>query len=289
MQQGYLLFNGKKYPTGTSLIDPDNRTFRYGDGCFETLKMVKGEIPLYSLHSQRLQETMEQLQMQWPAHLDSNKLYQQILQLAALNRHQSNARIRLTFFRGSGGLYDEESTSPHWLIQTWKGPELRPLIQVNGLDIGIYPIARKSTDVFASLKTAQFLPYAMAARWAKENQLNDAVVLNTHNRIADTTISNLFIVKDNQIFTPPIAEGAINGVMRKYLIAQLQQENYPIHEQPLIPEALYTADEIFLTNVISGIRWVKQLAYHTFTGTLAATIYRNFIVPLWFADEKRMS
>ena len=198
-----------------------------------------------------------------PAHLDIEKLHQQILQLAAINGHQSNARIRLSFFRDSGGLYDAESTTPHWLIQSWKGPELRPQIQINGLDIGLYPIARKSTDIFSALKTAQFLPYAMAARWAKENQYNDAIVLNTHHRIADTTISNLFIVKEYKIFTPPISEGAINGVMRKYLIAQLQQDNYPIIEQPLTPEALLDADEIFLTNVISGIRWVKQFENHT--------------------------
>lgn len=288
MQAAYLLLDGKKYTSGTPLVDPDNRTFRYGDGCFETLKMVKGEIPLFSLHAQRLQETMEHLQMQWPAHLDAAKLLQQIGQLAVLNGHQNNARIRLTFFRDSGGLYDEESSTPHWLIQSWNGPELRPHIQVNGLDIGIYPTARKSTDIFSALKTAQFLPYAMAARWARENQYNDAVVLNTHNRIADTTISNLFIVKNDQIFTPPISEGAINGVMRKYLIAQLQEANYPIMEQPLSRAALYEADEIFCTNVISGIRWVKQLENHTYSGVLAAKLYRDYIVPLWFTDEKRI-
>ncbi|MBU3745150.1 MAG: hypothetical protein FGM61_11510, partial [Sediminibacterium sp.] len=224
----------------------------------------------------------------WPAHLDIEKLYQQILQLAAFNGHQSNARIRLTFFRDAGGLYDEESSAYHWLIQSWKGPELRPQIQINGLDIGIYPTARKSTDVFSALKTAQFLPYAMAARWAKENQYNDAVVLNTHHRIADTTIANLFIIKDNQIVTPPLSEGAVNGVMRRYLIAQLQNDNYPIIEQPINPEALYEADEIFLTNVISGIRWVKQLENRMYSGILASKLYKDYIVPLWFTDEKRI-
>ena len=287
MQPAFLLLDGKKHPTGIPLIDPDNRTFRYGDGCFETMKLVKGNIPLFSFHSQRLQETMEHLQMQWPAHLDIEKLHHQIVQLAQINNHLSNARIRFTFFRDSGGLYDEASATPHWLIQTWKGPELRPLIQVNGLDIGIYPHARKSTDIFSALKTAQFLPYSMAARWARENHFNDAIVLNTYNRIADTTISNLFIVKGDQIFTPPISEGAINGVMRKYLIARMQQDTYTIIEQPLTPEALYAADEILLTNVISGIRWVKQLENHTYSGVLASKLYRDYIVPLWFANEKQ--
>ncbi|MEI8109491.1 MAG: aminotransferase class IV [Chitinophagia bacterium] len=288
MQSAHLLLDGKKYATGLPLIDPDNRTFRYGDGFFETLKLVKGHIPLFPLHTQRLQETLELLKMQWPPHLDANKLYQQILQLAEFNGHLSNSRIRLTFFRDSGGLYDEESSTPHWLIQTWKGPELRTHIQTNGLDIGIYPTARKSTDIFSSLKTAQFLPYAIAARWARENQFNDALVLNTHNRIADSTISNIFIVKNNQIFTPPISEGVINGVLRKYLINQLQNDNYAIIEQPVTPEALYAADEIFLTNVISGIRWVKQLENHAYTGMLASKLYSDYIVPLWFTDEKQI-
>ena len=286
MLGAYLLLDGKKIKTGEPLIEVDNRTFRYGDGCFETVKVVRGAIPLFHLHAQRLLYTMEQLQMECPPHLSAAKLEQQIIQLAKANHHEDNARIRLTIFRGSGGLYDPEPRYPHFLIQSWQGPELRSFIQVNGIDLCVYPHAQKSCDRFASLKTAQFLPYAMAARWAKQQHCNDAIVLNTHNRVADTTISNIFILKNGQVITPPITEGAVDGVMRRYLLQKLKADQYPVTEMPVTVEDLQEAEEIFLTNAISGIRWVIQLDKNNYGGEWAARIYLKYIVPLWEGKEK---
>jgi len=286
MLPAYVLLDGKKIKTGEPLISVDNRTFRYGDGCFETMKLVKGKIQLFPFHAERLFYTMEQLQMECPPHLSAAKLEQQIIQLAQANRHGDNARIRLTFFRGSGGLFDPEPPYPHVLIQSWEGPELRSFIQVNGIDLCVYPHAQKSCDRFASLKTSQFLPYAMAARWAKQHHCNDAIVLNVHNRVADTTIANVFILKNGQVITPPISEGAVDGVMRRYLLQKLQANQYPVAEKPLTVADLQEAEEIFLTNVISGIRWVKQLDKNEYGGEWAARIYLQTIVPLWESSEK---
>jgi len=286
MLAAFLLLDGKKIKTGEPLISVDNRTFRYGDGCFETMKMVKGTIQLFPFHFERLWYTMEQLQMECPPHLSAAKLEQQIIQLAQANHHSENARIRLTVFRGSGGLYDPEPRYPHFLIQSWEGPELRSFIQVNGIDLCVYPHAQKSCDRFASLKTSQFLPYAMAARWAKQHHCNDAIVFNAHNRVADTTIANLFILKNGQVITPPLSEGAVDGVMRRYLLQKLHANQYPVAEKPVTVEDLQSAEEIFLTNVISGIRWVKLLDKNEYGGAWAARIYLQTIVPLWEGNEK---
>jgi branched-chain amino acid aminotransferase len=250
------------------------------------MKLVKGKIRLFPFHAERLFYTMEQLQMECPPHLSAAKLEQQIIQIAQANRHGDNARIRLTVFRGSGGLFDPEPPYPHVLIQSWEGPELRSFIQVNGIDLCVYPHAQKSCDRFASLKTSQFLPYAMAARWAKQHQCNDAIVLNVHNRVADTTIANLFILKNGQVITPPLSEGAVDGVMRRYLLQKLQANHYPVAEIPLTVADLQEAEEIFLTNVISGIRWVKLLDKNEYGGEWAARIYLQTIVPLWESSEK---
>ena len=281
MDSRYLMLDGKKIPTGKPLIDVDNRTFRYGDGCFETLKIIAGKIPLFSFHVERLFFTMEQLDMAIPPHWTALRLEQQILDLATANGHTSNARIRLTLFRGTGGLYDVDANFPHWLIQSWNGPEWTRAININGVDLGIYPDARKSVDRFSNLKSAQFLPYAMAARWAKRQQLNDAVVLNAQGRVADTTIANIFVLLEGSWRTPSLAEAPISGVMRRHVIAEMKKHGIPVEETAITIEDLAAAQEIILTNAISGIRWVKSMGENQYTNTAAASIYQQLIVPLW--------
>jgi branched-chain amino acid aminotransferase len=281
MDSRYLMLDGKKIPTGKPLIDVDNRTFRYGDGCFETLKIIAGKIPLFSFHVERLFFTMEQLDMAIPPHWTAQRLEQQILDLAKANGHGSNARIRLTLFRGTGGLYDADANFPHWLIQSWNGPEWTRAININGVDLGIYPDARKSVDRFSNLKSAQFLPYAMAARWAKRQQLNDAVVLNAQGRVADTTIANIFVLLEGSWRTPSLAEAPISGVMRRHVIAEMKKHGIPVEETAITIEDLAAAQEIILTNAISGIRWVKSMGENQYTNTAAASIYQQLIVPLW--------
>jgi branched-chain amino acid aminotransferase len=281
MDSRYLMLDGKKIPTGKPLIDVDNRTFRYGDGCFETLKIIAGKIPLFSFHFERLFFTMEQLDMAIPPHWTALRLEQQILDMAKANGHTSNARIRLTLFRGTGGLYDADANFPHWLIQSWNGPEWTRAININGVDLGIYPDARKSVDRFSNLKSAQFLPYAMAARWAKRQQLNDAVVLNAQGRVADTTIANIFVLLEGSWRTPSLAEAPISGVMRRHVIAEMKKHGIPVEETAITIEDLAAAQEIILTNAISGIRWVKSMGENQYTNTAAASIYQQLIVPLW--------
>jgi branched-chain amino acid aminotransferase len=124
-------------------------------------------------------------------------------------------------------------------------------MNINGLSIGIYEEARKSVDKFSSIKSNNFLPYVQGALYARHQKWNDALILNSHGGIADSTMANIFWVKDGKIFTPPLSEGPISGVMRRHLL-----ENTLIFEQPLYPDDLIQAEEIFLTNAFRGIQWV---------------------------------
>jgi branched-chain amino acid aminotransferase len=178
-------------------------------------------------------------------------------------------------------LYDADAAFPHWLIQSWKGPEWTRAININGVDLGVYPDARKSLDRFSNLKSAQFLPYAMAARWAKRQQLNDAVILNGFGRVADTTIANLFVLVEGSWRTPSLTEGPISGVMRRFVLAEMRKSGIPVEEAPITIEDLAAAQEIFLTNSISGIRWVKSLGDNQYTNSAASKVYQQLIVPLW--------
>jgi len=73
--------------------------------------------------------------------------------------------------------------------------------------IDLYRDARKTADQFSSIKSNNYLNYAMAALWAKQQHLNDVILLNAFDRVADATIANVFIVKDECILTPPSVKG----------------------------------------------------------------------------------
>jgi branched-chain amino acid aminotransferase len=130
------------------------------------------------------------------------------------------------------------------------------------------------------IKSNNYLPYVMAALWAKENNLNDAVLLNHDNNVADTTIANLFIIKDGIIKTPPITEGPVAGVMRRYLIKTLREHNYEVEETTVTVADVLEASEVFLTSAIHGIKWVKQIDNSHYNNSLIPVLYKEFIQTL---------
>lgn len=251
----FFNYNNKIYKQGEAVIKQDNRSLRYGDGLFETMKMIDGKIILEEYHFERLFAGMEDLQFKKPTYFTAAFLKDEIENLCKKNKHNKYARIRLMVFRGSGGLYDAENNLPNYIIES-SVLESSTELNSNGLIIDVYKDAKKSCDKFSNIKTNNFLPYAMAAFYAKENKLNDCILLNTYERICDTTIANIFIIKNKIIYTPPLSEGCIAGVTRRWMLENLST-SFKIFEKPLTQNDLLTADEVFLTNSISDLRWVK--------------------------------
>jgi branched-chain amino acid aminotransferase len=280
-EANFLFYNGKIQKTGKPLIYPDNRSFRYGDGFFETIKYMNGKILLSDLHFERLFSTLDILHFQRPNYFTKEYFTEQISLIAKKNMHHKLARVRVTIFRGESGLYDAENHFPHHLIQTWDLNPANNKLNENGLVIDVFKDAKKSCDKFSSLKSNNFLSYAMAAIWVKEQRLNDALLLNAYDRVADATIANLFIVKDGVIKTPALTEGPVNGVMRKHLMHSIKEANLPFDETGITLDDLSEASEIFLTNAIYGIRWVKQFRENGYVNKTSSFLHKNFLTPLF--------
>ena len=279
-ESNFLFYNGKISKTGKPLISPDNRSFRYGDGFFETMKMVNGKIQLSDYHFERLFASLELLQFQKPVYFTREYLEDQVITLAKKNYHHKLARIRLMIFRGDGGLYDIDNHFPHHLVQTWELNPANNSFNENGLVIDIFKDARKVCDRYSSVKSNNFLAYVIAALWAKQHKLNDAILLNPYDRIADATIANVFIVKNGLIKTPALTEGAVNGVMRRHLLHSMRKENMPVEETMITVDDLNEASEIFFTNSIYGIKWVKQLGENGYTHQLASLLHNKMVQSL---------
>jgi aminodeoxychorismate lyase len=269
--------NGKILNEAKAGISVNNRSFRYGDGLFETMKMMKGRIIHAEQHFNRLFAGMQTLQFQVPKIFTPDFLLKQINELAMQNGHAKLGRVRLTIFRGDGGLYDTVNHSPNYLLQTWELNAANNELNENGLVIDFYEGTRKYADALANVKSNNYLPYLLAAMHAKQNNLNDCLLLNHEGHVCDATIANVFVVKDGEIITSKLSDGCVAGVMRDALLHAFDKSGFKMNEKSLSKEDVLTADECFLTNSIYGVRWVKMLGDKTFGNTMVQKIHREIV------------
>ena len=273
----YCNWNGKIVQEGTAIISADNRGLRYGDGLFETIKIINGRLVMPDEHFARLWNGMQRLQFDIPKHFSPDVLEEQITALAKKNGHAGAARVRLCIIRGEGGLYDAKNHFPHYIIQTWALPEGNGEWNSNGLIAGIYTDATKPCDAISNVKHNNYLPYVLAALHAKKAKWNDAILLNSQQTVCDSTIANVFIVKDEVFYTPALSQGCVAGVMRHALIQFLKKSGWQITEKAIFVDELLLAQEVFFTNSMYNIRWVKQINESTYSNNITQKIYSNFV------------
>lgn len=280
-EMSYYNLNGKLIKSSENHLSINNRSFRYGEGFFETIKVKNGIIQLKELHFERIQKSLLLLKLHLPKNFYINQIEQEILTTLQKNKQNNLARVRINFFRSEGELFDATNHQTQILIQSFEINEAFKELNNNGLVIDIFPDAKKSCDSFSNIKSNNFLPYTMGAIWAKENKFNDAIILNTNNNIADSCIANVFIIKDNIIYTPGLNDACVDGVMRKHIITHLKINSIEVLEKSLTANDLENADEVFLTNAIRRIQWVSEFRNKQFTNTyiqkINALIFNSLI------------
>lgn len=264
----YININGKITPIADGRIPVDNGAFRYGYGLFETMLVQDGEIRMAEDHFNRLFDGAAQLYFEQPALMTGDWLEEQVLRTVSRNGLEKLCRVRLQLFAGGGGLFSNESRHPGFLIECFPlDPETLGLNE-NGLVAGIATGIAKCIDTLSNLKTCNALIYAIAAKQAKANKWNDALVVNTDSHIIESSIANIFWIKDNVVYTPPLSEGCVAGIMRQHVIRTID-----VTEKQLTVHGLLTADEVFLTNAIKKVRWIGRIADTTYCNTMTRDIY----------------
>lgn len=274
-------FNGKIVNAAESLLHPDNRSFRYGEGLFETVRLHNGIMPLWDRHWKRVSESLPALYFSAPVLFTTEHLKQEVMQLAKKNKCVDAARVRITVFKGEGGIWETPTTPFNYLIQCWPLEKKNFSINENGLDIGVFEAGRKSCDAFSNFKTNNYLIYALAAQYAKQQKWNECIVLNQHQRVCDATISNIFFITNGEVCTPALHEGCVSGVMRNYLIEQLRAVNVKVNEGTYEISDIKKADELFFTNAMYGIRWTKLFDSNVFSNQASFSYFQKFISPLF--------
>lgn len=276
--KAFINYCGRLLDEQEPVIRASDRSYRYGDGVFETIRIRKRKILFAKLHFERLMVSLQTIKINVPKLVTPELLENEIMDLCERNKIEDDARVRLSVSRGQGGLYDSNDNF-QYLVECSPLTGITGRLNENGLVIDIFPDARKSIDMFSNLKSANYLPYTMAAIYAKEKKLNDCLVLNVHDRICDATIANIFWVKEKTVFTPPLSEGCVAGVMRRYLMEKLASAGQSLKEEELGIGSLANADEVFLTNAMYGIRWVKQFRESVYDNKVSERLYTEIVLP----------
>lgn len=261
-------YNGDFYESDTTLFGTENRALRYGDSLFETMPAVNMNIHLLTEHIERLKGGMRAMKMNVPLWFDADFFENKISRLLKKNKLFKGARIRLSVFRNDGGLYTPTDNDISYFIEAEQTEQTSYTINKGNYSVDIFEDMRKDYDCLSRFKTGNSAIYIMAGLWRKENNLDDCLIINTDNKICESMSSNLFIVKKDTIFTPPVSSGCVEGVMRNFIIRLLQENNIPLEENGNITvKDLCEADELFLTNSVCGIRKVlsfRDKRYYSF-------------------------
>ena len=265
----YLIHNSKILKASEISLSPGNRSFRFGDGLYESIRMIDGQIPFLADHLKRLSEGMGVLKLAAPEELDEAGINQMAFELAQRNEVTANAYIRLVVYRSGSGKYTPDSSASEFVMELTPLPSGRFELDEEGLSIGIYAANRKTTDRLSNFKTNNALPYILAGIHAQEKGWDDAILLNTDGRVAEATSSNVFLLEDDVVFTPPLTEGCIGGVMRLQVIKAAEQTDILIREREIFVDDFDEAEEVFLTNSIQGIRWVGRFGEKTYENEVA--------------------
>lgn len=243
-----IYVNGKFSSIDEARVSPIDRGITLGDGLFETVVVRSGKIKDIDAHLARLKKGAGILGIKIP--LSDDEIVAVMQELLNKNKMQ-DARIRLTLTRGEAphGLVANDIDKPTLIMRVSELVELPSPVRA----IVSKHARRNEHSVLLECKGVNYLEGIMAMKEAKEQGANEAIILNMAGRVAEMTICNIFAVVGDKIYTPPVSEGALPGVMRAKVIKE-----FSVDEKPLDVDELLNADEVFVTSS-SGARPVVEI------------------------------
>lgn len=251
-----------------------NRGFNYGDAVFETIKVSLGKVLFLEDHYFRLMASMRMLRMEIPMNFTLEYIEKEILDLIKANGlFDKTNRVKFIVYRESKGLYLPEKQHIKYLISSnTLGIDFYQLHNDSYI-VDLYKDHYVSPDLLSTLKTNNRIINVIGSIYAKENDLNNCFILNTQKQVIEALNGNVFLVKGNSIKTPPLSDGCIKGVMRKQIIDIVKlMPDFVLEEASISPFELQKADELFITNVITGIQPVSKYRKKEYNSVVAQNL-----------------
>ncbi len=260
-------FNGNILKDDSKLFGIENRAFQYGDSLFETIRVFDGKIPYLSYHVERLLAGLVYFEYELDSSFHFQYIENEIHKTLTVN-NLKNARVRLEVFRADGGLYTPTSDQINFVIST---TELENSIFIENSKNIIAHFSKKVTLPMSDVqqfKTGACTYYVLAGLEKKRMNWDESILCNSKGHISECSIGNIFIIRNNQLFTPSLNQGCINGVMRRVVMGQAKLLGFEVFEKIITKKMLLEADEIWTTNAIQGIQTISQINNVTYSKSI---------------------
>lgn len=249
-----VFYNGDYMRKEEVFISIENRSFNFGDGFFETIKIINSKVVNFSIHFERIKFSLDLLKFQSD--------YSSILILEKINYliKQNNilhGSSKVHISRKGDGRYLPRDNNINILISTTHGSSYQ---ENKAISLCIYNNEKKAVGVLSNLKSSNSLIYILASIYANENNFDNALLLNTSMSVIEASNSNVFVVKGNKVYTPPLSDGCVDGIMRNWILNQIE-----VNEKSFLTDEILDAEEIFLSNTINGLTSVRNINDVSFT------------------------
>ena len=247
-------FNGQLLQEDFSYLNHNNRGLLYGDALFESIRAVNNHIYFLEDHYLRLMASMRILRMDIPMNFTMELLEQEILKTIAASESPKASRVRFTVFRNNGGLYTPRTNTISYIIEVKELNDLFFILSEKPYEVELFKDFYIAKNLLSNLKTNNRILNVVGSVFARENDYDNCLLLNQDKQVVEALNGNIFLVSGNVIKTPPLTDGCLDGILRKKLIEIISKlDHYQLLEESISPFELQKADELFVTNAISGI------------------------------------
>jgi len=264
------------------ILSIKNRGYNYGDALFETIKILNGKPLFFEDHYFRLMASMRIMRMEIPMNFTLEFLEDEIIKTLRANDFlNTSARVKINIHRNEGGLYLPKNNDISYIISCQYLEKDIYCVNEETYEVDLFKDYYVTPGLLSTLKTNNKALHVIANIYASENNLQNCLLLNTNKHVIEAINGNIFIVNNNIIKTPPLADGCLKGIMRKQVIEILQSmPEYSFEEVSISPFELQKADELFLTNVIIGVQPISKYRKKYFTNEISKILTQKLNVKI---------
>lgn len=255
-------------------ISTYNRGLNYGDAVFESIRVINSSLMFWEQHYFRLMSSMRMLRMEIPMNFSPEYLQEQIVAtLSSQDLQNKPARVKILVYRKEGGLYLPKSRDVDVVISAKEISSPFFILSSTSYTVDLFKDHFVLSGLLSTLKTTNKITQVLASIYAQENQFDNCILLNEKKSVLEFTNGNLFLVKGNTIKTPPLSDGCLKGIIRGELISIINKlDGFTLEEVSISPFELQKADELFMTNAITGIQSITRYRKKEFKQDIAKTL-----------------
>ncbi len=254
-----VFLNDKLIDIDKACISVTDSGFLYGAGLFETMRSHNGVVFALKDHLDRLFFSANSLSIEI-GH-DREYITNAVYEVLRTNK-LTDARLRLTLTGGPMSTSDDDR-KPTLLITATKLRPYPPQYYTKGVMVVLCPFRQNPNDPTCGHKTTSYFSRMIALKMAHQKRAAEALWFTTDNRLAEGCVSNIFLVRDSILYTPPLKTPVLAGIARKTVCRLALKNSIQFIEKNLLIDDVLGADEIFLTNVIMQVMPVTSVEKHS--------------------------